>query len=544
MIHSDTEIIDIHQNYICVVGSGPVGISAALELEKLGFCVVVLESGFMDPDYAIQQLSDATYVDRRRHRDMSLAVRRCFGGTSTLWGAGCIPLDPVDFDQRSIISDAMWPISFDDFATYLAAAADYARCGNGFTIVTGLKYVRSPKFSLDQIVRFAEPGSFQKAYRQHFTLSHNIHLYLGSTLTSFTITNDDTVSDLIVRRKNGPEAKLRPQAVVLACGGVETTRLLLAAQMKYPNRFGGQNGPLGRYYMGHLSGSVCDVCFKAGTTDRVFNFIRDGNRHYYKRRITPQRSLIHKENLSNIAFWPNLPAIADASHKSSILSSAYLALSNPLIGPKLLSDSLRKLVTEGETQVSQHLINIAADLPALLAFAPGFVYSRFIRKPAIPGLQFCNRGHKYSLHYHAEHLPCSSSRISLDDKTDEFGLPRVKLDLRFTQSDAEAIKRAHKLLAQWLAECGLGELNFHVREDELADLILDQASDGVHQIGTARMALNAREGVVDGNGKVFDCKNLFVSSSAVFPTSGQANPTFSAIALAVRQARFIKRCFV
>jgi len=34
-------------------------------------------------------------------------------------------------------------------------------------------------------------------------------------------------------------------------------------------------------------------------------------------------------------------------------------------------------------------------------------------------------------------------------------------------------------------------------------------------------------------------KNLFVASSSVFPTSGQANPTFMAVTLAIRLAEFI-----
>ena len=73
----------------------------------------------------------------------------------------------------------------------------------------------------------------------------------------------------------------------------------------------------------------------------------------------------------------------------------------------------------------------------------------------------------------------------------------------------------------------------------MAARVLAQAPDGVHQIGTARMGANERAGVVDGDCRVFGSSNLFVAGSAVFPTSGQANPTFSAIALAVRLARYV-----
>lgn len=63
-----------------------------------------------------------------------------------------------------------------------------------------------------------------------------------------------------------------------------------------------------------------------------------------------------------------------------------------------------------------------------------------------------------------------------------------------------------------------------------------QARHGTHQIGMVRMGTNARDGVVDGNLRSFDLPNLFVTSTAVLPTSGQANPTLTAMALAVRLA--------
>ena len=63
--------------------------------------------------------------------------------------------------------------------------------------------------------------------------------------------------------------------------------------------------------------------------------------------------------------------------------------------------------------------------------------------------------------------------------------------------------------------------------------------DGVHQVGTTRIARNARDGVVDENLKVWGTNNLYVCSSSVFPTSSQANPTFLLGAFAVRMARHL-----
>jgi choline dehydrogenase-like flavoprotein len=65
-----------------------------------------------------------------------------------------------------------------------------------------------------------------------------------------------------------------------------------------------------------------------------------------------------------------------------------------------------------------------------------------------------------------------------------------------------------------------------------------QASDGYHQVGTTRMGRDAKS-VVDSDLKVHDVENLYVASSSVFPTTGQANSTYLAVALAVRLANYL-----
>ena len=75
-----------------------------------------------------------------------------------------------------------------------------------------------------------------------------------------------------------------------------------------------------------------------------------------------------------------------------------------------------------------------------------------------------------------------------------------------------------------------------VPDEERASYILSQCYDGHHQIGTTRMGENAQSGVVDKDCRVFGSANLFVAGSSVFPTSGEANPTLNAVALALRLA--------
>jgi choline dehydrogenase-like flavoprotein len=47
-------------------------------------------------------------------------------------------------------------------------------------------------------------------------------------------------------------------------------------------------------------------------------------------------------------------------------------------------------------------------------------------------------------------------------------------------------------------------------------------------------------GVTDLNGRVFGVNNLYIAGSAIFPTSSQANPTLTIVAMALRLADHLK----
>jgi len=63
---------------------------------------------------------------------------------------------------------------------------------------------------------------------------------------------------------------------------------------------------------------------------------------------------------------------------------------------------------------------------------------------------------------------------------------------------------------------------------------------GWHHMGTTRMALAAKDGVVDTDGKMFGLDNLYIAGSSIFPTSGCANPTFTLMATTIRLADHLK----
>jgi choline dehydrogenase-like flavoprotein len=164
------------------------------------------------------------------------------------------------------------------------------------------------------------------------------------------------------------------------------------------------------------------------------------------------------------------------------------------------------------------------------------LWKKFIRHEELGSFLKRAENGSHLLWYHAEHGPHPESRVTLTEGVDNLGLPLMKVDLRFLPDDVESVVNAHRVLDNHLRTCGIGGLTFLTEHGCLHARVLEQARDGYHQMGTTRMGTNPRTSVVDPECQVHGVSNLHVASSSVFPTSGQANPTLLATALAIRLA--------
>ena len=102
--------------------------------------------------------------------------------------------------------------------------------------------------------------------------------------------------------------------------------------------------------------------------------------------------------------------------------------------------------------------------------------------------------------------------------------------------DFEGVMRAHELLDQDLQTADAGRLRFDGPRGACLEQIAASARDGYHQLGGACMSADRREGVVDAQCRTHDLGNLWIAAGCVFPSSGQANPTLTIVALARRLA--------
>jgi choline dehydrogenase-like flavoprotein len=537
---------------VVVIGAGPMGIVVGLELADKGHRVLLVESGGVRFDEAAQELARQAGNDPW-HVPSALAVRRGIGGTSATWGGRCVPFDRIDFEPRPVVPDARWPLEYDEMARYLGRACEWCRCGRPVFSALELPELADrtmiPGFPDGDVLtssleRWSLPTRFGRVYRKRLEAARQLELITDLTCTHIACEpSGGDVDHLVLRSLSGGQAIARGRHYVLATGGLEATRLLMASNDVHSAGIGNSSGHLGRWYMAHVEARVARAHLTTPPASTIHDHERDADGVYVRRRFTFSRGLQRRKGLPNAAMWFVNPPMGDPIHGNGILSGVYLTLISPA-GRFMLTDAIRKAGTRTSTPVRKrdHLRNIVRDLGPATKFALDFSYRRFL-KPGrkAPGFFVRSAANVYPLDYHGEHLPNPDSRVLLTSERDALGVPRIRTEMRFSDEDVASVERAMRELDTALRDAGVGHLEFLF--DDIAAGVREclREGSGFHQTGTTRMAATAADGVVDSNLAVFGAQSLFVASTSTFPTSSQANPTLTGIAFALRLAQHLDR---
>jgi hypothetical protein len=256
---------------------------------------------------------------------------------------------------------------------------------------------------------------------------------------------------------------------------------------------------------------------------------------YVRRRFQFTKDFLKSKNLLNIAFWLDNPLYHDPTHKNGAMSFMYLAMISPILGKKLAPPAIKYSVTKGKVSgLGQHFLNLLRDFPKSILTPINIFCQRYLPKRKLPGVFLYNKQNTYALHFHSEQIPDKSNRMYLSENGS-----MLKIEYNILDADVKAILELHKELDNYLQSINCGKLEYWYPENELENAIRNNSKDGIHQSGTTRIADAPNEGVVDTNLKVFGTQNLYICSCSVFPTSGQANPTYFIGAFAVRMAHHL-----
>jgi choline dehydrogenase-like flavoprotein len=529
---------------VCIIGGGPAGIVIALELMGAQISAILVESGGLRPNKLTQGLNAAELASDNGHPPPEMYRERRFGGSSTIWGGRCVPLTRSDFEPRPHVANSGWPLSYDELLSYYSRALTYCEAGE---FAFGADNLKASEPIIDGLMsadiaigleRFSPPTDFGKRFRSDLIHSHTNRVLLESTCTRL-LSNDSgqSVQAIDCSTFSGNHFQIRAKYIVVAAGGLESVRLLAASNESLPQGLANSSGLLGRYYMSHLEGTLGRLQVTDGRKV-AWNFARTLDGIYAKHHLRLSDEVQQRCGLRNMIFRLHHANPMDPQHGHPVLSLMYIAkrFVLPEYRRKITSvelASLDKLPT-GIRLLAQHVSNVAKNPWPLIRFLGFWAYKRHASYRRIPYVALYSKHGAYPLDYNAEQTPLYDSRISLMHDRDRFGVPKLRIDWRVCPEDTASIAASYRQMQSSLARTNVATVIYN--DDSLDDDVKQAIAVGGHHIGTARMSEDPKRGVVNPRCRTHDVENLYVAGSAVFPTSGSANPTLTIVALAIRIA--------
>ena len=508
---------------VCIVGTGPAGLTIALELVAKGRSVIVLEAGGEDYDAATQELYKGKVVSAG-HIDIADSRLRQFGGTSGHWTGVCVPLDPVDFEPRPGSPHHGWPITRADLDPYYQRAQGYLDAGPflyGFTDWRSLGphgvLPLDPAKVQPTIHQQSPPTRYAQKFLATVKTEPKIDCRLHANVVEITLADgSDRIDSLKVSTLAGATRIVKANTFVLACGAVENARLLLNAHRQRPAGVGNERGLVGRFFNDHMTITTSRIVFNDGVDAELYRLPQRVDEADLHVGLTIAPEVILKESLNNThAFLA--ARYDDAIYSDDFRNYGWVSFS------AMLQAFSRGYVPD---RLAEHYCDVVDDVGGVATGVYRHVRRRL--QPPKPTLS-------YTLRQDAEQAPNPDSRVTLSDDKDRFGMNRAALDWRIANDDLLKLRRMHELIGTAIGAAGIGRMQLGISEKHDPTI----AYSGYHHMGTTRMHADPNKGVVDANCRVHTVKNLYMAGSSVFTTGGCANPTLTIVALAIRLAEHL-----
>jgi choline dehydrogenase-like flavoprotein len=508
---------------LCIVGGGMVGLTVARAFAGANLRVCVIETGARraDPDaIALNQVA----ADDHPYPDPIGTRPRQLGGSTALWGSHCAPLEDEDFNSLQGNSAPGWPFGVDHLRPYYERAQ--AVLGLGPYVYDDRAWPiygeRAPQFDPALIrVRFWQfrsprrfplvlPLRMGPAYAGELDRAANLRVFTNVTATRIKLSQDGRKAvGLDLRSLTGRHGRLTGKMIVIACGTIETARLLLASNDVMPNGVGNQHDLVGRFFQEHPHAQIATIA--------------PNNPEQFLESI----SIRHRRQG---AVWQPLLTL-----------TPQLRRARDVLGASASIDAIQSFEspTRAAAEVLRHILE-GRRPPHMLAHL-----RRLVRQPANVARNIWrrlsdNRGimpefDSIIAYARIEQEPNPESRVTLTSDRDRLDMPRARISWRLGERERRTIQVLAETLVQEFTRLGLAR----IEPDEWVRTGAHwpkELKGGPHHAGTARMSDDPKSGVVDRHGKVHGVENLYLGGASVFPISGYINPGLTVTAMALRLA--------
>jgi choline dehydrogenase-like flavoprotein len=479
---------------LVIIGGGPAGISLALALAHAPIRVLLLESGGTEFNSATQSLyaGEETGV---RYLALDASRQRTLGGATNHWGGWCRPLDKIDFTKRDWLPYSGWPFGREVLEPYYPRAQALVEAGpfiydnetvwtsnQGAPLKLGQGGVGTTYFQFSKQTEDVLPTNFGTRYANDLKQTANLTVMLGANVTGIRLAADaGHVDHLDIATLSGRKFKVKAKQAVLAAGGVESARILLASDDVMKTGVGNGSDLVGRFFADHpIPGHVATLVVFDGNLPVYYQIPREVDGAIFRAALAPH------------------DGFKAARHVLGSLSTIEEEIQLPELGRAA----------------------VAATAAALGVDSAG--YKAFV------------------LGCGMELAPDPNRRVTLTHNKDPLGMPRLRLDMRIADEDFARYRETLAELGRQLLESRAGMINLRHKTRAEWLSVMDW---GNHHMGTTRMHADPKQGVVDANSQVHGIANLHVAGTSVFPTYGASNPTMNMLALVLRLADRIKGLF-
>lgn len=486
-------------DHICVVGAGPIGNHITTELLDRGHKVLVIESGGIDAESDLLNFSDYVFITPSM---LPQDVHRVGGGGNHWIGRIGEFLDKDFLDQPDFRTQR-WPFAKVELEPYYRAV--YSKL-IGSDLLDVEFIAENFKGSLNipdgmdiRPIRYTNPHRLRNLFLSY--LEHpNLTFYGNSMVTNIDKTSDSVLPIVSVRDTSGVIAQIFVKKVVLAGGALQSTKLFLNS----PGIHNANNSLYsGLYLMEHLDGYIGDI----EVSRRNRRFVDDV-------ALNQNRKLISAPDLD--------------CGLSLVLGS--------------IKDEKAKNINVGFEIVSQVVdyrfapsINGSNPKPQRAFRESAFFIERIVKKLFHSTINFVKRWlfgiRVYSIWLKAEELPSIDSFVGIDAQTG-----KVVYSHRVSLETSDAVRNVLARFATMIETENLGKVRYYHHVMDVSKTLLLRPN--WHPMGSLRMG-EPGSSVVDQNLKVHGEDNIFILSSAVFPTGSNQNPVFTTLALGSRLVDYL-----
>lgn len=484
----------------CIIGAGAIGLYVAARLARAGASIAIIERGTQTPGPPVDDDQPAFDLDRYsgaiEGRDFG------FGGTTSRWGALLMPhlapdhrgnrdwkhiVETVHRHGPRVLKRLGWKGCGVDESFWLGhpVLGKVSELG-GAVAPTRSLYLPFRRKNLAWLLR--RDGADRAWVAPD--------LFINATAASWGVrVGDPPVVDTVrVRSRNGEELRIAADRFLITAGTIESTRIALEIAEVAAKAGHLGCGKIGHSLSDHLSVSLGMMAGEGGrwATDNLGFWFECG----WMRGCR----LVGRD-----------PAqFAARSFLHPIFNSDGQGFA--VVREALRSIQRRKLPKLRPTQY-------LGALPAL----PRFAMHRWAK-----GRVYFEPGTTCTMQLDVEQAAHDDNQIfRIRNEHDWSGRARFGIRWRISDDDRTSIRRAAAAYADaWASTAGLPR--WHSVDEGIDDR---RPHDAYHPVGTCRLGLDD-DAVVDPTLRLRGVANVWIASTAVLPTAGSANPTFSALCLA------------